>query len=104
MPLMPLRDPDPYWIGRYRLIARLGAGGMGVVYLADAGNGGRVAIKVLRPELSDDADFRARFRREVTALRRVSGICTVRVIEADVDADQPYLVTEYAAGPTLAEW
>ncbi|MCW2934814.1 MAG: serine/threonine protein kinase [Actinomycetia bacterium] len=104
MPLMPLRDPDPYRIGRYRLIARLGAGGMGVVYLADAGNGGRVAIKVLRPELSDDAEFRARFRREVIALGRVSGICTVRVIEADVDADQPYLVTEYAAGPTLAEW
>jgi serine/threonine protein kinase len=104
MPLMPLRDRDPYRIGRYRLVARLGAGGMGVVYLGDAGNGGQVAIKVLRPELSDDADFRARFRREVAALGRVSGICTVRVIEADVDAAQPYLVTEYAAGPTLAEW
>ena len=76
----------------------------GGVYLAEAGNGGHVAIKVLRPELSDDAEFRARFRREVIALRRVRGICTVRVIEADVDADQPYLVTEYAAGPTLAEW
>jgi serine/threonine protein kinase len=104
MPLMPLRDADPYRIGRYRLIARLGAGGMGVVYLGDAGNDGQVAIKVLRPELSDDADFRARFRREVAALGRVSGICAVRVIEADVDAAQPYLVTEYAAGPTLAEW
>jgi Protein kinase domain len=104
MPFMPLRAADPYRIGRYRLIARLGAGGMGVVYLAKAGNGGHVAVKVLRPELSDDAEFRARFRREVIALRRVRGICTVRVIEADVDADQPYLVTEYAAGPTLAEW
>jgi hypothetical protein len=80
---------------------------MGVVYLGTARIGAtltNVAIKVLRPELADDAEFRARFRREVTALARVRGLCTVRVIEADVDCDRPYLVTEYVAGLTLAEW
>jgi serine/threonine protein kinase len=89
------------------LLARLGAGGMGVVYLGTARRGpatSNVAIKVLRPELADDADFRARFRREVLALSRVRGLCTVRVLEADVDCERPYLVTEYVAGPTLAEW
>jgi len=107
VPLTPLRDADPSRIGKYQLLARLGAGGMGVVYLGTARAGAatsNVAIKVLRPELADDPDFRARFRREVTALSRVRGICTVRVIEADVDCERPYLVTEYVPGPTLAEW
>ncbi len=99
----PLREGDPSRIGRYRLSARLGAGGMGVVYLGTARDGTLAAIKVLRAELADDAEFRARFRREVAALDRVSGICTVRVIEADTESDQPFLTTEYAAGPTLAE-
>jgi eukaryotic-like serine/threonine-protein kinase len=107
VPLTALRDADPSRIGKYQLLARLGAGGMGVVYLgttrASTGTA-NVAIKVLRPELADDPEFRARFRREVTALSRVRGICTVRVIEADLDGDRPYLVTEYVAGPTLAEW
>lgn len=107
MPLTSLRDADPSRIGKYQLLARLGAGGMGVVYLGTARNGNattNVAIKMLRPELADDADFRARFRREVTVLSRVRGFCTVRVIEADVDSERPYLVTEYVSGPTLAEW
>jgi len=99
----PLKDGDPARIGRYRLSARLGAGGMGVVYLGTARDGTLAAIKVLRAELADDAEFRARFRREVAALDRVSGICTVRVIEADTESDRPFLITEYAAGPTLAE-
>jgi serine/threonine protein kinase len=99
----PLKDSDPSRIGRYRLSARLGTGGMGVVYLGTARDGTLAAIKVLRAELADDAEFRARFRREVAALDRVSGICTVRVIEADTESDQPFLTTEYAAGPTLAE-
>jgi predicted Ser/Thr protein kinase len=105
--VLPLRDADPARIGKYRLLARLGAGGMGVVYLGTAKTSTattNVAIKMLRPELADDAEFRARFRREVTALSRVRGICTVRVIDADVDSDRPYLVTEYVHGPTLAEW
>jgi serine/threonine protein kinase len=99
----PLRAGDPARIGRYRLSARLGAGGMGVVYLGTARDGTLAAVKVLRAELADDAEFRARFRREVAALERVSGICTVRVIEADTESGRPFLTTEYAAGPTLAE-
>jgi serine/threonine protein kinase len=100
----PLRDTDPSWVGAYRLQARLGAGGMGVVYLAAARDGRPVALKVLRPEMSDDAEFRKRFSREVTALHRVQGVCTVRVIDADTTAAQPFLVTEYAEGPSLAEY
>jgi Protein kinase domain len=93
-------------IGRYRLIARLGSGGMGVVYLGGdpgSGDGGPVAVKVLRPELADDSDFRRRFRHEVSALMRVKGVCTVRVIEADTEAERPFMVTEYADGPSLSE-
>ena len=100
----PLRDTDPSWVGAYRLQARLGAGGMGVVYLAAAQDGRLVALKVLRPEIAGDAEFRKRFSREVTALHRVQGVCTVRVIDADTTAAQPYLVTEYAEGPSLAEY
>ena len=100
----PLRDDDPAQVGSYRLTARLGAGGMGVVYLATARNGSPVAVKVLRPELSDDAEFRTRFSREVTALTRVKGVCTARVIEADTTAARPFLVTEYVEGPSLSEY
>jgi hypothetical protein len=100
---MLLRDGDPSRIGRYRLTARLGAGGMGVVYLGAAKDGSQAAIKVLRPELADDHEFRARFRREVAMLTRVHGLCTVRVIEADTESAKPFLATEYADGPSLAE-
>ena len=102
-----LRAGDPVQVGRYRLLARLGSGGMGVVYLGvDPGSrdGGPVAVKVLRPELADDLDFRRRFRHEVSALMRVKGACTVRVIEADTEADRPFMVTEYADGPSLSEY
>ena len=102
----PLRDHDPSRVGRYRLTARLGAGGMGVVYLGmdlDS-DGSQVAVKVLRPELADDPEFRARFGREVTSLMLVRGECTVRVIEADTTSSQPFMVTEYAAGPSLSEY
>ena len=78
----PLRAGDPGRIGHYRLTARLGSGGMGVVYLGIGWDGTQVAVKVLRPELADDPEFRHRFRREVSALMRVRGLCTVRVIEA----------------------
>jgi Protein kinase domain len=102
----PLRDQDPLRIGCYRLTARLGAGGMGVVYLGldPDGDGSQVAIKVLRPELADDPEFRARFGREVASLMLVRGECTVRVIEADTTSHQPFMVTEYAAGPSLSEY
>lgn len=99
-----LQKGDPSKVGGYRLSARLGAGGMGVVYLGAAKDGSRVAVKMLRPELADDTEFRARFRREAATLEKVSGLCTVRVIEADSESPRPFLVTEYAEGPSLAEW
>lgn len=99
----PLRSGDPSRIGRYRVRARLGAGGMGVVFLGEARDGSQAAIKMLRPELADDQEFRIRFRREVAMLTRVQGLCTVRVIEADTESTKPFLATEYADGPSLAE-
>src|ERR1035437_8698163 len=101
---MSLRPSHPARIGQYRLTARLGAGGMGVVYLGVAPDGSLAAVKVLRPELADDPDFRRRFGREVAVLTRVRGVCTVRVIEADTDSQLPFMATEYAAGPTLHEY
>src|SRR5690242_21258096 len=77
---------------------------MGVVYLGIGWDGSQVAVKVLRPELADDQEFRSRFRREVSALMRVKGVCTVRVIEADTESAQPFMITEYAEGPSLAEY
>jgi serine/threonine protein kinase len=103
MALVPLREGDPPRIGRFRLTARLGAGGMGVVYLGEAKDCGQVAVKVVRPEVGDDQEFRARFSREVALLTRVQGLCTVRVVEADTESASPFLVTEYASGPSLAE-
>ena len=100
----PLLDSDPRRVGRYRLSARLGAGGMGVVYLGAAEDGRPVAVKVLRPQLAEDREFRTRFGREVAALVRVEGVCTVRVIEADTTSARPFLVTEYVDGPSLYEY
>ena len=99
----PLRPDDPTRIGHYRLTARLGSGGMGVVYLGVAWDGSPVAVKVLRPELAGDQEFRQRFGREVAALVRVKGACTVQVIEADSQSSTPFVVTEYAHGPSLSE-
>ena len=100
----PLLQTDPSQVGRYRLVARLGAGGMGVVYLGASQDGQQVAVKVLRPELADNPEFRARFGREVTMLTRVQGVCTVRVIQADTKGPKPFLVTEFADGPSLSEY
>jgi len=77
---------------------------MGVVYLGVAWDGAPVAVKVLRPDLADDEEFRRRFGREVSALVQVKGECTVRVIEADSQSATPFVVTEYAPGPSLSEY
>ncbi|MFF4102118.1 serine/threonine-protein kinase [Streptomyces sp. NPDC001903] len=100
---MTLRDGDPRTVGGYRLEGRLGAGGMGVVYRARSLSGRQVAVKVIRPELADAPAFRERFRREVTAARQVSGAFTAPVVDADADAEAPWLATLFVAGPSLAE-
>src|SRR3954468_13937155 len=97
-----LRSGDPTQVGRYEVLSRIGGGGMGMVYLAD-GPRGRVALKLVRAELGDDPHFRARFRREVQASFRVSGVCTVRLLDFDTEADQPWMATEYVDGPSLTE-
>ncbi|MFJ4325903.1 serine/threonine-protein kinase [Streptomyces tricolor] len=99
----PLQADDPPVVAGYRLAARLGAGGMGRVYLSHTQGGRPVAIKVVRPELADDPDFRRRFRREITAARRVRGAYTAELIDADADAVPPWLATLYVPGPSLAE-
>ncbi len=93
---------DPRRIGPYQLEARLGSGGMGRVYLGRSPGGRHVAIKVIRPELAEDADFRARFAQEVAAARKVSGIYTASVVDADLDGPVPWLATSYVSGPSLA--
>jgi hypothetical protein len=98
-----LRPTDPRRLGRYRLEARLGQGGMGTVYLGRERDGRPVAIKVIKPELVYDEEFRGRFRSEVNRARQVPPFCTAEVIDADADHETPYLVTEYVDGPSLAE-
>ncbi|MEV6155057.1 serine/threonine-protein kinase [Nonomuraea sp. NPDC052129] len=90
-------------IGRYRLLSVLGRGGMGTVHLAEDAAGQRVAIKVINPELSQHEQFRMRFRREADAAQRVRRFCTAAVLEAALDGDQLYVVTEYVPGPNLEE-
>ncbi|MEV7629910.1 serine/threonine-protein kinase [Actinoplanes sp. NPDC089786] len=97
----PLRQSDPRRIGRYTLVARLGQGGMGVVYLGRDEAGGLVAVKVLRQELTYDDQFRGRFRGEISRIRQVPPFCTAAVLDADPDHDPPYLVVEFVDGPSL---
>ncbi|MFF3838546.1 serine/threonine-protein kinase [Streptomyces sp. NPDC001930] len=92
----------PERIGDYAVERELGAGGMGTVYLARSRGGRTVAVKVVRPELAADPHFRARFRAEVDAARRVGGFHTAQVVDADPDAPAPWLATAYIAGPTLS--
>ncbi|MFG2478043.1 serine/threonine-protein kinase [Streptomyces fagopyri] len=96
-----LGDGDPRQIGVYRLMARLGAGGMGNVYLARSDRGRTVAVKLVRDELAEQEEFRARFRQEVRAARRVGGYWTAPVLDADTEADIPWVATGYVAGPSL---
>jgi hypothetical protein len=99
----PLTRDDPGQIAGYRLQARLGAGGMGRVYLGFTPGGRAVAVKVMRPELGDDRGFRDRFRQEIEAARRVHGLYTAQVIDADPTAVPPWLVTAYVPGPSLQQ-
>ncbi|MFB7452928.1 protein kinase [Streptomyces sp. NPDC056194] len=104
MSLSGLRAGDPRQIGEWTLVGRLGAGGMGVVYLAQGSDGRLVALKRLREDLASDPEFRERFRREAAALLRVQGTCTARVLTVGVEASSPYVVMEYVQGPTLSEY
>ncbi|MEU5423797.1 serine/threonine-protein kinase [Streptomyces sp. NPDC020667] len=94
---------DPGYAGRYRLEGRLGSGGMGVVHLARSPSGLRLAVKVVHAEYAVDPEFRARFRQEVAAARRVSGAFTAPVVDADPDGERPWMATLYIPGPTLSE-
>lgn len=100
MPVTPLRDSDPTQVGPHRLLGRLGQGGMGTVFLGVSPDERAVAVKVLRDGLADP-DARRRFRHELDALRRVRGPHLVEVLDADVDADLPYLVTRFVPGKRL---
>ncbi|CAN3984661.1 PQQ-binding-like beta-propeller repeat protein [Kitasatospora purpeofusca] len=96
-----LETGDPEWVGRYRIVARLGAGGMGQVYLGRTPGGRLVALKVVRPELAEDREFRHRFAREVAAARRVNGVFTAGVVDADPEGRPAWLATAYVPGVDL---
>ena len=98
-----LRAGDPASVGPYRLLGRLGAGGMGEVYLAKSPGGRLVAIKLIRPELAEERGFRSRFSSEISAARNVSGIYTAAVVDADADAELPWMATVYVPGPSLTD-
>ncbi|MGW8332814.1 serine/threonine-protein kinase [Streptomyces sp. NPDC055897] len=96
-------DDDPESVGAYRLETVIGSGGMGVVHLATSPSGMRLAVKVVHAQHAADPEFRARFRQEVSAARRVSGAFTAPVVDADPDAERPWMATLHVPGPTLAE-
>ncbi|WP_225829741.1 serine/threonine-protein kinase [Streptomyces sp. NK08204] len=100
-PFEALSPDDPRGIGGYRLCARLGAGGMGRVYLAYTAGGRPVALKVVRPELAEDPGFRHRFAQEVASARRIHGLYTAQVVDAGIDATTPWLATTFVPGPSL---
>ena len=99
----PLRSTDPTRIGDYELTGRIGGGGMGDVFLGRSPSGRSAAVKVVRDLLADDPRFRERFRREVAAARSVSGAYTAAVLDADPDAERPWLATAYIDGPSLLD-
>jgi serine/threonine protein kinase len=99
-------DPEaelPRFAGQYQLEAQLGSGGMGIVHLARSASGLRLAVKVVHAGFAQDPEFRGRFRQEVEAARRVSGAFTAPVVDADPEAEHPWMATLFIPGPTLAE-
>ncbi|GGP71671.1 serine/threonine-protein kinase [Saccharothrix coeruleofusca] len=101
--MQPLPPNAPQRVGDYALLAALGRGAMGSVYLARSRGGRPIAVKVAKPELADSPQFRERFRREVEMARLVGGFWTATVVDADPDAERPWMATEYVAGPTLQQ-
>ncbi|BDM73831.1 serine/threonine protein kinase [Streptomyces nigrescens] len=99
----PLSGDDPRVLGGYRLLGRLGAGGMGRVYLGRSAGGRTVAVKAVHAHFAVDDQFRARFRREIESARRVGGAWTAPVLDADPDAAVPWVATGYVAGPSLTQ-
>ncbi|MDX3382898.1 PQQ-binding-like beta-propeller repeat protein [Streptomyces niveiscabiei] len=101
--MTPLSTGDPESIGGYTLLGRLGAGGMGVVYLGVSASGRQVAVKLVRGAYAQEEEFHTRFRQEIAAARRVSGAFTAPVVDADPDAERPWMATLYVPGRSLAE-
>jgi outer membrane protein assembly factor BamB len=101
--MTPLSTGDPESIGGYALLGRLGAGGMGVVYLGVSASGRQVAVKLVHGPYAQEEEFRTRFRQEIAAARRVSGAFTAPVVDADPDAERPWMATLYVPGFTLSE-
>ncbi|MEU9450834.1 PQQ-binding-like beta-propeller repeat protein [Streptomyces sp. NPDC048277] len=99
----PEKPYSPGFIGGYALLGRLGSGGMGVVHLGRSASGRQVAVKVVHAQYAQDEEFRVRFRQEIAAARRVSGAFTAPVVDADPDAEQPWMATLYVPGRTLAD-
>jgi outer membrane protein assembly factor BamB/predicted Ser/Thr protein kinase len=100
---VPLHKDDPRSVGGYKLVDRLGAGGMGIVYRGRARSGREVAVKVVHAQHAADKVFRARFRQEIEAVRKVSGAFTAPVVDADPEAVRPWMATQYVPGRSLAE-
>lgn len=101
--MRPLGTTDPHSVATYRLVGVLGGGGMGRVYLGQSPSGRYVAIKVIRPELAADPMFRRRFTREVAAARLVNPLFTASVVDADTEAESPWLATTYIEGPSVEQ-